>query len=286
GGDVMGRYSAQAWVSGAPGGRGVTGASLKLGTRTATGRTQLTGFVGEDRRFEVFRAGAAIAHDRDLRIGSALRISGGIGGFAERVDLGQDGVLRAAGDASLRVAVREPRRSMLGAGLAGRAQIGTTGGEPWQAIRGGGRARIGRSFGLEGSYSIGRITGQTVLDQWTHGGAGVSVWPASPAAAWLVDPAFAALRQRGTHFDRLDIALGSWQFHSFATRTRVSNDLAAGGVTVVGIRAGTTVQSDPFSLIVADGRGTVGVGRTIEDPERGFAWRGGEWVAWATWTWQ
>ncbi len=286
GGDVMGRYSARAWVSAAPRGRGVTGASVALVRRSATSDSRVIAYGGEDQRFGISRIGGAVEFRQGWRLGSAAALSGTVGGFAERVDLGDGGRFRTAGDAQLRLAVDEPRRSAVGARVTARAQFGRTADEPWRAISGQASGRLGRRASLWVDYTVGQTSGETVLDQWTQGGTPVSVWPGAPTALWVVDPAFPVLRQRGTHLDRLDISVGSWQVRAFATRTRVGGSLAGGGVTLVGIRTGTAVGADPFALLVADGRGAIGVGRTVEDPDRGFAWRGGQWTAWATWTWQ
>ncbi|MEN0061580.1 MAG: hypothetical protein AAGA48_05480 [Myxococcota bacterium] len=285
GGDVMGRYSAQGFVALAPAERGVRGASVGLGARGANQRWKLTGFLGEDRRFGVRRAGGALTRKGGHRLGIAANLRTSLGAVVERVDLGDGGLTRVAGQLGASLAVVEPRRDIVALEGFVTGQVGQTGGLDWQLVRGGGRFQLGR-YGLTLRYETGLSTGETVLDQWTHGGTPVSVWPAVANGGWLTDPAFEAVRQQGTHYDRLDLALGLWQVQAFATRTRVGRSLPSGGLTVVGIRGGTQVASDPFVSLFADGRGTVGVGRIVEDPAAGWSWQDGQWVAFATWTWQ
>ena len=168
----------------------------------------------------------------------------------------------------------------------GEAQLGRTGDDAWSSVAGWASVRVGRDLPLEVVGSVGHSTGQTVLDQWTFGGSPVSVWPDPATAHWLADPALPALVGRGSHFDRLEVSFGSGLVRGFATRTRIGEGLGRAGMTVVGIQGGTEVDADPFALVSADGRGTIGVGRTVEHPDQGWSWSDGRWVAFASWTWR
>lgn len=291
GGDVMGRVSAEGWVSVAPEGRGVQGASLALGARTARSRWRLTGFLGRDGRFDQERAGGELAHRGTLPLGSAVTLGSTVGGVLERVDLDQrtgpdGGLTRWAGAAGAWLSYREPRSRAFAVDLSARGQVGRTGSDPFRLVRARATVQLGRQGGVAASVDIGHSTGTTVLDRFTYGGSPVTVWPTFATEAWVTDPAVMARRQEGSHFDRIDVGVGAWQLQGFATRTRVGGSFTGGGVTLVGIRGGITVDSDPFALLVADGRGSVGVGRTIEDPENGFSWRDGQFFAFASWTWR